>query len=584
MDQKVDFKEINFDFFKRIVFKYTPEYILGSLSILAISLLQIQIPGVTGKIIDEIKTSNFKIQNIIKMLLLIVIYGLGMFLFRFLWRHFISNSGRKIQRDFRKELYFHVLNMDDHFFKKSKIGDLMAIFTNDLGAVREAMVGGFVSLIDAVIILILVSYKLIRIDFKMAVLLLSPYLLIAAVYYIALKVSDKLVVKEKYLFGELSQKVQESFSGIRIIKTFARENLFKNKFEENHNEYRKVSFKISFLWSVIFSALTIFVSLISLTLLFFGGTMILEDKITIGTYMEISAYLNMILWPMLAIGSVVNSFQNGVSGFYRMSKIINKQSSIIENKDALDENPSGKIEVKNLNFTYSDGKEDILKNVSFVIEKGQFLGILGGVGSGKSTLIKLLTRMIDFEEGEILYDGIDIKKYKINNIRKSIGVVLQNNFLFSDTIKNNIKFAVPEATEEEIKRVCDISTISRDILLFESGFETEVGEKGVSLSGGQKQRISLARALLLNPNILILDDAMSAVDTETEEKILKDVLEYRNNKTTIMISNRISTLSKAEKILVLKDGRVVQEGSHMSLINEKKGFYREIYELQKLSD
>ena len=619
-NKKIDLKEIDFKILTKHVIKYKFNYVFGIFFLIIINILQVKIPELTGRIVDTIKTSNFKIQDITNLLLFntkeltngiqnlqnsiafinsvkiivstiincfstIILLSVFIFMSRFLWRHYLSNAGRKIQKAIREELYAHIVFLDDKFFKKSKIGDLMANFTNDLQSIREASVIGVVSLVDALFTTLFVLLKLIKIDPILTLKLLAPYPIIGIIFAIAIKLSNKMYIREKQLFGNISQQVQETFSGIRVIKTFTREDFFKNKFKTVNETLMKLLFKINIMWSIIWAIIALFMGIITLILIRFGGIMIIENTLTIGQFSAIFAYLGMLLWPMLAIGVVIGNFQKGMAGLHRISLVMNQKSELIESKNAIDKKLEGKVEIKNLSFKYFDGREEVLNDISFSINKGEFLGILGSTASGKSTLIKLLTRIIELESGQILYDGIDIKDYKIKNIRKEVGVVPQNSFLFSNTIMNNITFAVDKDKIDEslTKHICDITTITRDINLFEKGFETEVGERGVSLSGGQKQRVALSRALLLNPNILILDDSMSAVDTETEEKILKEVLNYRKGKTTIIISNRISTLANTDKVIVLKDGKLAQEGTHEELM-KIEGFYKEIYELQKLDE
>jgi len=384
-------------------------------------------------------------------------------------------------------------------------------------------------------------------------------------------------------FATMSQQAQEVFSGIRVIKSFVKENYFLGRFRIANDVYGGRNMRLVRVWGVFNPAVTFLAGLTTLILLWFGGKAVIAGQLTIGSFVAVYSYLGMLIWPVLGAGMTVNMIQRGRASLVRVNAILAEEPDIASPPVAQSQAPNGTIEVRNLSFRYPDSAEPALKSLSFRIEQGQTIGILGRTGSGKTTLIKILPRLLDPPEGTVFIDGFDVRKYHLQSLRSSFGVVPQDTFLFSATIRDNIRFGLAEADDAMVLRAADISTISRDIGLFSDGWETEIGERGVTLSGGQKQRMAISRALAIRPNVLIFDDALSAVDTHTEEQILRELLKFRQGKTSIIVSHRVSTLSVADRIIVLDGGRIVQEGSHQELLAEE-GYYRQVHRLQQLAE
>ncbi|MCK5200768.1 MAG: ABC transporter ATP-binding protein, partial [Spirochaetales bacterium] len=386
-------------------------------------------------------------------------------------------------------------------------------------------------------------------------------------------------------FSKLTENVQETLSGIRVVKSFAREDHFQKKFFKTNEEYKNSNMRLVRLWGFFFPLIN-FISGISIVLIFtFGGIAVIEKSITPGDFVALLSYLSMLTWPVMGMGFTVNMLQRGAASLSRINEILNQEAEIKSPELPVEIIPAGDITIKNLDFSYSgqkNGKDTgrILESLNLVIPKGTTLGILGRTGSGKSTLIRLLPRLLDPPGGTVFIGDTDIRDFRLSELRSSIGFVPQDTFLFSSTIKENIKFGKPDADDSETMKMADLSTISKDLNDFPDGGETEVGERGITLSGGQKQRIAISRAMIMDPSILILDDAFSSVDTATEKKILSGFLDERKGKTNILVSHRVSTLFHADTIIVIDKGKIIQNGTHKELYNTE-GFYREIAILQE---
>lgn len=565
--------------------KYKYYYIMGLFTLILVDAGELYIPRLMKKVIDYISTEGFSLEFVGRTVGLIMIIALGVAIARFGWRFFIVGAARRIGRDLRSKLFSHLLTLSSSFFGRTKTGDLMARATNDIRAVRMATGIAFVAFVDATFL-----------TFAILVIIFSEYPRLAAISIIPLPVITILVLfvgkfVRRYFkavqegFSRLTENVQETFSGIRVIKSFAREDYFQSKFFKVNEEYKNSNMRLVRLWGFFFPLIN-FISGISIMLLFtFGGIAVIEKSITPGDFVALISYLTMLTWPLMGMGFTVNILQRGAASLTRINEILNQEAEIRSSETPSEIVPGGDITIKNLNFSYSGlesrkNKDSILNEIDLVVPKGSTLGILGRTGSGKSTFIRLLPRLLDPPAGTVFIGNTDIRDFELSELRSSIGFVPQDTFLFSSTIKENIKFGKPDAGDSEVMEMADLSTISNDLSDFPEGWETEVGERGISLSGGQKQRIAISRAMISDPSILILDDAFSSVDTSTEEKILSGFLKCRKGKTNILVSHRVSTLFHADTIIVIDKGRIIQKGTHKELYGEE-GFYREIAILQE---
>lgn len=568
-----------------MVKKYKYFYIIGLLCLILVDAGELYIPRLMKKVIDYISTDGFSLEFVGKTVVLIMIIALGVAIARFGWRYFINGASRRIESDLRYKLFSHLLTLSSSYFGKTKTGDLMARATNDMRAIRMASGMAFVAFVDATVLTVAIL-----------VIIFSEYPRLAAISVIPLPVITLLVIFAGKLirtyfkavqegFSRLTENVQETLSGIRVIKSFAREDFFQHKFFKTNEEYKNSNMRLVRLWGFFFPLIN-FISGISIMLLFtFGGIAVIEKSITPGDFVALISYLTMLIWPVMGMGFTVNILQRGAASLTRINEILKQEAEIRSPETPSKFITGGDITIKNLDFSYSGPesrkKEDsILEEINLVVPKGSTLGILGRTGSGKSTFIRLLPRLLDPPKGTIFIGETDIRDFELSELRSSIGFVPQDTFLFSSTIKENIKFGKPDAEDSEILEMADLSTISKDLDDFPDGWETEVGERGITLSGGQKQRIAISRAMIMDPSILILDDAFSSVDTATEKKILSGFLKGRKGKTNILVSHRVSTLFHADTIIVIDKGRIIQKGTHKELYTAE-GFYREIAILQE---
>ncbi|MCI9141721.1 MAG: ABC transporter ATP-binding protein [Lachnospiraceae bacterium] len=574
------------------LWKYKWYYLAGVVILLAVDAANLYIPQFIGEVIDGLTEGILDRDGVLILLAKIFAAGAVMMLGRFGWRFCIFGSSRGIEYRLRNDMFGHLETLSARYFNAHKTGDLMARFTNDLGAVRMAVGPAVVTAFDAIVMTVMVLLKMILdVDFKLTIMAFIPLTLVAVGCYFYGIEAKKRQTRRQEAFSGLSDKVQESIAGIRVVKAFVQEEEDFRAFEKASENSMEKNLSMVKLRAMFGPALDTVTGISLLLTLVFGGKMVLAGQISIGQFVAFNSYIGMLVWPMIACGDCINNFSQAAAAFQRIASIFREEPDIVDkvpedsvNKDV---HIRGDIVLNHLTFTYPDGEDPVLKDVSLHVKAGEMLGILGRTGSGKSSLADLLLRVYDCEDGALLVDGRPITEFPLAVLHRDMAYVPQDNFLFSDTLEENIAFGLEERLRDHpqirasIKRAAKAACIHDNIMGFPEEYRTLVGERGVTLSGGQKQRSSIARALLMDASVLILDDSLSAVDTDTEEQILENLMELRKGKTTIIIAHRISTLQKADHIAVLTEGELTEYGTHDELV-ELKGFYAHIYEKQQL--
>lgn len=562
--------------------KYRLNYAIGIFCLLIVDGAQVIIPQLIRRAVDTISSGAFVPRDIALIGLQMVGVAAVISIGRFLWRYFIHGASRRIETQMRDRLFAHLLKLSGGFYQANKTGDLMARATNDMGAIRQATGMGFVTFVDGTFMSVAILLVMFAQNPGTALLTVIPLPLVTLLIIFFGSMVGKRFKRVQEIFSRLSEIAQETTAGVRVVKAFVKEEHFAADFSRANDEYRVASMSLVKIFGFFFPLISFLSGLTILILLLAGGGAVLENRMSAGDIVAMLAYLEMLIWPMIGAGFTVNLLQRGATSLKRVNEVLDSIPDIASLPGASKDVPKGDIEFKNLTFSYSGAASEALSLISFSLHRGETLGILGRVGSGKSTMLKLLPRLIDPPAGSIYIGGRDVRDFELASLRRAFGFVPQDSFLFSDSVEANIRFGDPSISDERFKRVAEISTISRDVAEFPSGWATVVGEKGLTLSGGQKQRVAISRALATDPEILVFDDALSAVDAETEDRILSSLLEERSGKTNIIVSHRVSTLRHADLVIVLAGGRIAQRGTHEELLAESDGFYAEIARLQEL--
>ncbi|HDR6310105.1 TPA: ATP-binding cassette domain-containing protein [Bacillus cereus] len=557
-------------------------YIIGIFMLFGVALLELVAPKVLGIVVDEINNGTLTSDKLFKWVILLVVVGITMYILRYLWRIMIFGSSLKLARQLRKNLYEHFTKMSPSFYQSRRTGDLMAHATNDIQAIQQTAGAGVLTLVDSLAVggCVLVAMGF-TISWKLTLLSLIPMPIVAIStnYYGTLL--HKRFHKAQQSFSEINDKVQESMSGMKVIRSLGQEKedlqAFRKKSEDVVNKNMLVA-RIDSLFDPTISLIVGFSFLIAVC---YGSVLVVRGELTVGELITFTTYLGTLVWPMLAFGWLFNIMERGRASYDRVEKILSQKSDVVNREDAVHKVASGDVTFALDSFSYKKNELLQLIDVHFDLKKGETLGVVGRTGAGKTTLLKCLIREYDHFNGELKVGERDIRDVTLYGVRSAISYVPQDHFLFSASIGENIAFGKADATYNEITRAAEIACIHDDILQFSEGYETVVGERGVSLSGGQKQRISIARALLTDAEILILDDCLSAVDAKTEETILSALKRERAGKTTIITAHRLSAIQHANLILVVDEGRIVQRGTHEQLMAEN-GWYKEMYESQQL--
>ena len=571
-------------FIGKYVKRYKWQYAGGILTLLVVDICNLFIPQFTGEITDGLQQGSMDAGGVLRRVFFIVGLGAVIALGRFLWRFFLFGSARKVERDLRDDMFGHLEGLSLRYFNENKTGDLMSKFTNDLNAVRVAVGPAVITSFDATAMMALVLCKMIfSIDLKLTLAALVPLVLIAFGDYYYGKLQNARFSEKQEAFSELTDRVQESISGIRVVKAFVQERKELQAFAALNEKNRRKNLRVAGIQALFMPLLDLVIGISSLVTLLYGGWLALTGDISLGQFIAFNQYIAMMVWPLLAAGESITYFSQGFASMKRIHSIFEEKPDVFDTEDTEEiDSLEGTIDFRDLTFAYPDQEGvAVLDKISLHVEKGSILAIVGRTGSGKTTIANLLLRMYNTRSDMITIDGHPIHTIPLKTLREYIAYVPQDNFLFSDTLENNITFGVKNATREDVYRAAKTACIHRNIVEFPAGYRTMVGERGVTLSGGQKQRSSIARALLKDAPILILDDALSAVDTDTEEQILKNLKENRAGKTTIMIAHRISTIQQADQILVLEDGHKAECGTHEELL-ALNGIYKSIYDRQQL--
>lgn len=572
-----------FQFICQYIRRHRLQYVLGILTLFFVDYANIFIPKLTGVITDGLTAHSMDWGDVKKNLLYLFLLGLSLAVGRFFWRYFLFGASRSIEKELRNDMFAHLEKMDVEYYNEHKTGDLMTRFTSDLNAIRMAIGPAVISVFDASVMTFMVIFQMMYyVSVKLTLLTLIPMLLIlfGEIYYGKI-IRPRFTARQEAV-SDLTDYVQESFSGIRVIKAFVREKSQRYHFlMENTNTMEK-NLNIAKIQCFIIPLLDVVIGLSSLITLIYGGYLALLGDITLGRFVAFNQYINMLVWPMLACGDSVNMFSQGAASIHRVQEIFDSKPEVADTDktEPVDE-IKGEITFNHLSFIHRGHSEPTLEDINLHVPAGTTLAIIGRTGNGKSTLVNLLLHLYNTKPGMLLIDGKDINTIPLKTLRENIGYVPQDNFLFSDTLKSNIAFGAEDEDMGAIISATQAACIHENIVQFPDGYETIVGERGVTLSGGQKQRSSIARALMKNAPILILDDALSAVDTDTEEHILHNLKKNRAGKTTILIAHRISTIQNADIIMVLENGTAAEIGNHASLM-EQHGIYYDMFEKQQL--
>ena len=581
-------------YINRYYLKNAPVLLLGLLALLMVDYIQLLIPqfyrlvinGVNlGRVVVNGQTLPFTkevlLQHIcLPMIWIVVLMVIG----RFLWRICFFGSAVRVAANLRERMFDHSRQLSQQYYQVNKVGNLMSLYTNDIDTIQECFGDGILMFFDALVLGLMALYKMWRMDYKLTLLALIPALIMFGIGTVMGTAMTKRWEERQQAFSDLSDFAQENFSGIAVIKAFVKELkelMAFRKLNKQNEEINVIYTKIATLLEVL---VTLFVESVICVILGYGGYLVYQGRFNAGQLVEYIGYFEAIVWPIMAISMLIEKTSRGKASLNRITELLNAPIDVADRPGVQElQNPQGSVEFRHLTFRYPDGEYDVLQDISFTIHPGESVGIVGKTGAGKTALVDLLLRTYNVPDGTLFVDGNDVNTLSIHSVRAACAYVPQDNFLFSDTIAHNIGFGVDDASPEMIDHAASLADVRDNIVDFKDGYETVLGERGVTVSGGQKQRISIARALLKNAPILILDDSVSAVDTRTEKIILENLKSSRANKTTLLIAHRISTVERLDKIIFLDDGKIEAVGPHDELYTSCPK-YRRMVDLQRLED
>lgn len=578
--------------------KYWYHFISGIIFLIVVDVAQLYIPEFIGNVVsifsnseraDELAvfwvTDFSNVNSYAYFLASLATIGLVMFVGRFVWRIFINNLGVKVENDFRSMLFKHALELDVTYYNNQKTGALMSYFNNDLEAIKSAFTEGIIFLIDGGVLGTLAIVKLFQIDWKLALISVIPLVLMGVCAGLIGRGISHRYKNQLNAFEKMSDFSQENFSGISVIKAFVREGHQMMLFAKHNKKNKDTNMAYLKLSIALETVIDLLIYTVLIVIFLGGGYLVInEPSFDIGTLTEFSGYFESLIWPMIAIAYLINIISQSYASLKKINEFLDAPVTLRDVPiSKVDELPqfTGDIEFKDFNFNYPDGNSKVLEDINLHVKAGENIGIVGKTGSGKSTFVKVLLKIYNIEDGKIFFDGKDINQWPAKIIRDNIGYVAQNAFLFSDLVENNISFGRPNTNSQDIVDAANFACIDGSIKQFKDGYKTIVGEKGTTLSGGQRQRIAMARAVIKDPSILILDDSVSAVDSETEASILNNIKRIRKDKTTFIVSSRISSIQNSDHIIVMDKGRIIGYGTHDELLNSCS-LYRMLVEYQAL--
>ena len=564
--------------------KYKVLFFISLLALLLVDFSQLLIPRIIGKIYDALGdkgNSRFFLISGLKIAGL----GFSVFAFRFFWRIFLIRMSRKVERDIRENLFYRLLTFSQHFFGKWNTGDLMARAINDINHIQRMFSFGIVSIFDAVVMGLMTLGFMLSYDVKFTLIAVSPLSLLSFIVLYFEKRIHRLSLQVQNRFSRLSTFVQEDFSGNFVLKSLNREEEEKLRFASVSRDYLEKNVKLGRIQALLHASITFIIAISNVLVIYVGGKNVINGITSRGDLIAFLSYLNMMVWPMIAIGFAINIHQRGRASLERVEELTGYQPVITDppNPFIPEKNPETiSVDIRNLTFSFGK-RAPVLENISFSIAPGETVGLIGRIGSGKSTLVKLLSRLLKTEDETILFNGVDINRYRLNDLRALISYVPQEPFLFSTTIRENVAYYDSSLDDEAIMAALRKADLAETIAGMPEGLDTSLGERGVNLSGGQKQRMTIARAILKDAPFFIFDDSFSSIDTDTEERILTALVPIFKNKSVLIIAHRISTLRYADRIMVLDEGRIVEEGTHQELL-DSRGTYYDIFNRQKLEE
>ncbi len=562
--------------------RYRWRYGIGFLALGSKTLLAASIPAVMGYAIDLLE-EDLALEALVELAALLLVLALMKGVFQYWMRWILIGISRDIEYDLRNDLFSHLTKLSQRFYQSYRTGDLMSRATNDMNAVRLMLGPGVMYSVDVLLTFLIVLTVMSSTDWRLTCFVFLPIPLVTlTVTHFGRQIHEGFQQIQKK-FSDISSLVQESLSNARIVRAYSRQGAEIERFRELGDDYVVQNLKLVWLWGKFYPLLEVLVGFTYVIVLWYGGRQVLEGEITLGNFVMFMAYMAMLTWPMIGFGWVVNLVQRGTASLERLNELLQRPVEIADSEqtDSTIKSIRGHLEFRNVTFSYPGSDRPSLVDIDLYVPSGQTLAIIGPTGSGKTTLVNLVPRLLEPQRGSVRVDGEDVRRIPLDLLRRSVGFVPQETFLFSQSIRKNVTFGAPEAETRQVLEATNIAHIADDIAEFPEAFETQVGERGMTLSGGQRQRTAIARAVIRDPRILILDDCLSSVDTMTEGKILERLRVIMRNRTTLMISHRVSMAQHADQIVVLVEGRIVERGTHRELLS-KGGYYSRLYEKQLL--